>query len=127
MIGAFGAQAVGHGGEAVGVPQVPESRLALEGGELVDDHLGLRLGHRLGDCVGIERVGHDRPGAEASEQVGLGRRLGHAAHVVARGGQLGTSSVPMAPVAPATNTFMGASFTIHHRQSPLETRHHCCL
>ncbi|HXQ56428.1 MAG TPA: NAD(P)H-binding protein, partial [Actinomycetes bacterium] len=41
MLRALGAQAVGHGGEAVGVPHLPQARVALEGGELVDDHLGL--------------------------------------------------------------------------------------
>jgi hypothetical protein len=81
----------------------------------VDDHLGLGLGHGTGDRVGIERVGHDRPGTEGPEHVGLGRRPGHADHVVAGGGELGTSWVPIAPVAPATNTFMGASFPIHLR------------
>jgi hypothetical protein len=55
----------------------------------VDDHLGLGLGHGTGDRVGIERVGHDRPGTEGPEHVGLGRRPGHADHVVAGGGELG--------------------------------------
>jgi hypothetical protein len=85
---ALGAQAVGHGGKAVGVPHLPQARVALEGGELVDNHLRLGLGHGTGDRVGIERVGHHRLG-KGPEHVGLGRRAGHADHVVARGGELG--------------------------------------
>jgi hypothetical protein len=89
VVGALGAQTVGHGGDAVGVPHVPQVQLALEGGELVDDHLGLGLGHGAGDRVGIERVGHHRPGAQGPQGVGLGRRTSHSDHVVAGGGELG--------------------------------------
>jgi hypothetical protein len=73
VIDALGAQAVGRGAEAVGVPHVPQARLARQGGELVDDHLGLGLGHGTSDRVGIERVGHDRPGTQGPQSVGLGR------------------------------------------------------
>jgi hypothetical protein len=86
VVGALRAQAVGRAGEALGVPQV---RLARQRGELVDDHLGLGLGHDPGDRVGIEGVGHDWPGAEGLEHAGLGRRPGHADHLVTGGGELG--------------------------------------
>jgi hypothetical protein len=39
--------------------------------------------------VGVERVGHDGPGAEHAQQVLLGRGLGHADDLVAAGHELG--------------------------------------
>jgi hypothetical protein len=47
------------------------------------DHLRLGGGHRLGDRVGIESVGHDRARSQAAHQVPLRLGLGHPDHLVA--------------------------------------------
>jgi hypothetical protein len=85
VIGALRAQAVGQREAAIDVAEVDP----LERGELVDDHLGLGLGDRMRDRVGVERVGHDGPGAEHAQQVLLGRGLGHADDLVTAGHELG--------------------------------------
>jgi hypothetical protein len=88
VVDTLGAQAVGHRGDAVGVTDVSQARLTLQGGELVDDHLRLGLGHGTGHRVGIERLRHNRPSAQSPQHVAPGRRASHADHIVAGGGQL---------------------------------------
>jgi hypothetical protein len=86
VVGALGAQAVGHGEELVGVLHV---HVTAEGGELVDDDLGFGLGHGPGHRVGVEGVGHHGTGAQGPDGVGLARRAGHAHDVVTSGIELG--------------------------------------
>jgi hypothetical protein len=62
---------------------VAHVELARQRRELMHDHLGLGGRHRLGDRVGIERVGHDRPRSKAAQEVLLRRAPGHPDHVVA--------------------------------------------
>jgi hypothetical protein len=80
VVGALGAQTVGQREEAVGVPQVRRSRQRRG---LMHDHLGLGLGHRPGDRVWVERVGHHRPGSQRPQRRPLGRRPGHPHYLVA--------------------------------------------
>ena len=108
VVGALGAEPVGQREVALEVAQVDGAR---QRGELVDDHLGLGLGDRLGDRVGVERVGDDRPRAKAADEVLLLRRARHAHDVMPVGDELrGRAAAPSAPVAPATKTFMASPF-----------------
>ena len=58
-------------------------------GELMDDHLGLGLGHHVGHRIGVERVDDDRLGAERPQRAGLGSRAGRADDLVAARHELG--------------------------------------
>ena len=80
VVGALRAQPVRGLEETVDVAHV---ELARQRRELMHDHLGLGGRHRLGDRVGVERVGHDRARAQAAHQVLLRRAPGHPDHLVA--------------------------------------------
>jgi hypothetical protein len=60
MVGALGAQPVGDGRHPL---HVPHPHRPAQRGELVDDYIGLGLGHRVGHRVGVKRVNDDRFGA----------------------------------------------------------------
>jgi hypothetical protein len=85
MVRRLGPQPVGHGRRerAVGVPRLTDAHLPGQRRELMHDHLGLGGRHRLGDRVGIERVGHHRPRSQAAHQVLLRCAPGHPDHLVA--------------------------------------------
>jgi hypothetical protein len=53
------------------------------------DHLGRGRRHGLRDRVGVERVGHDRAGAQAADEILLRRGAGHPDHLVASRHELG--------------------------------------
>jgi hypothetical protein len=78
----------------------------------MDDHLGLGLGHRLCDRVRVERVGHDRPRAEAAQQVLLVTRAGHADDLVATGDQLRHEPAPEHPGCSCDEHLHGVSFFV---------------
>ena len=86
VLGALDAQAVGVGERAVEVAQVREPG---ERGELVDDGVGPRGGHRGDDRVAVEAVRDDGLGAGRAQGRGLGRGAGHAGHLVAGGHEEG--------------------------------------
>ena len=80
VVGALRTQSVRGLEEPVDVAHV---EVARQRRELVDDHLGLGGRHRLGDRVGVERVGHDRARPQAAHQVLLRCAPGHPDHLVA--------------------------------------------
>jgi hypothetical protein len=63
VVGALGAQPVGERELAVEASHVDRRRY---GGELVHDHVGLRLAHGSPYGVGIQRVGHHGLCADAA-------------------------------------------------------------
>ena len=83
MIGALGPQTVGHREAAIEVAQVER----LDRGQLVDDHVRARLGDGGRDLVGVERVEHDRRGAELIQRRPLGLASRRADDLVAAGDQ----------------------------------------
>jgi hypothetical protein len=80
VVGALGAQPVGHREVAVEVAGV---HLA-DRGQLVDDRLRLGARYRLGHLVGRERVGDDRHSAHLAQHRLLGRAARHAVHLMPR-------------------------------------------
>jgi hypothetical protein len=80
VIGALGSQAVGL---LEGLVEVAQVQVSAQGGQLMDDDLGLGLRHRTRDRVGVERVGDHRLRAELADDVLLGWRPRHADHVMA--------------------------------------------
>ena len=79
VVGARRAQAVRHREVAVEVARVHS---AGERGRHVDDGLGLLGGDRGRDGLGVEGVRHDRPPAEAADEVGRLAPADHADDVV---------------------------------------------
>ena len=102
VVGALRAQAVGHREEAIDAAHV---HLAGHCGELVDDDLRPGLQDDVLDPLGVERVGHDRLGAERMDRAGV-RRARHADDLVTAGDELGDELRAVAPAAPATNTLI---------------------
>ena len=80
VVGALRAQPVRRLEEPVDVTHVERARQRRE---LMHDHVGLGGRHRLGDRVGIERVGDDGASAQAAHQVLLRCAPGHPDHLVA--------------------------------------------
>ncbi|MER6569825.1 hypothetical protein ABT288_27450 [Streptomyces sp. NPDC001093] len=93
-VGAFGAEPVGGG-------RHPLHALHICGlaqcGELMEDHLGLGLGHRGGRRVGIARIDDDRFCTERAQGTGLGGRVPRADDLLAARHELGYE--PSADVA----------------------------
>ena len=84
VVRALDAQPVGQRELAIDVSHVDRRRYR---GELVHDHVGLRLAHDPLDGVGIQRVGHHRLSAETEQLVALGFRARHPDHIVSIGDQ----------------------------------------
>ena len=61
---------------------------------------------RRHDRVAIERVGDDRLGACGEQRLRLAGRAGQRRHLVSGATSSGSSGLPIAPVAPATKTFI---------------------
>ena len=85
MVGALGPQPVGHREAAVEVAHVE----CGDRGQLVDDHIGPRLGDGIGDLLGIERVDDHRRGPEVRQRRLLGLAPRGADDLVAGGDQPG--------------------------------------
>jgi hypothetical protein len=64
IVGALGAKPIGLGEDAV---EVAGGARVRERGRLMDDRVGLGGGDRLAYCPGVERVEHDRLGAETAQ------------------------------------------------------------
>jgi hypothetical protein len=79
-VGAFGAQPVGGRRHSLGLSK---GRPSAYRRELVDDRLGLGLGNGVGNGLRVERVDHDRLGAERAQRAGLARGAGRADDLVA--------------------------------------------
>jgi hypothetical protein len=65
------------------VPRVLQGHLPRQRRELMHDHLRLGGRHRLGDRVGVESVGHDRPRPQRPQPILLRRCPGHPDHLAA--------------------------------------------
>jgi hypothetical protein len=79
MVGALGAQSVRGREVTLHAARIERS----DSGELVDDHLRLRLGDCARHRVRVEGIGHDRPRSQIPERVLLRRGPGHPDHLVA--------------------------------------------
>ena len=84
-------------------------------GQLVDDDVRLRAGHRLGDLIAIEGVGDHRHGAQLDEQRPLRRAARHAMDVMTRGDQARHK-------LPADRSRRSCHKYPHHRLSSLEVK-----
>jgi hypothetical protein len=80
MVEALRPQPIGRREVAV---EVAEVQRAGQRGQLMHDHLGLRLGHHPRHVLGIEGVGRDRHRAQIAHRLLLGRVARHAGHLVA--------------------------------------------
>jgi hypothetical protein len=118
VVGALGAQPVGHSEGAIDVPQVERSG---QGRELVDDHLGLGFGNSQRDGVGIERVCYHRPRAQTPHQVALRLAASHACHVVPVRHELGHELGSEGTGGACDKYLHDSSFRL---ASPPETRWH---
>jgi hypothetical protein len=84
VIGALGPQAVGQLEGTIGMARV--QRFGNRG-QLVDDHVRPRPGHRRGDLIGIERVRDHRHGAQPVEHRLLRLAARHAMNLMTGGDQ----------------------------------------
>ena len=109
VVGALGAQPVGERELAFEVPHVD---LRGYGGELVHDHVGLRLAHDPAHGVGIERVGHHGLRAEAAQLVSLGFRAGHPHDIVPVGDQQGNELLAERTGGPGDEYLHGDSLLV---------------
>ena len=76
----------------------------------MDDRLGRGLEHRLAHGARVEQIERDRLAPERPQTFGVARRPVGADHLVPSFDQLGTSRLPIAPLAPATKTLIVFSF-----------------
>ena len=79
MVGALGAKPVGQREVPI---EVADVEIGRDGGQLMNDHLGLRLSHHRGHLVGDERVGHDGLGSKRANLILLGSGARHPDHLV---------------------------------------------
>jgi hypothetical protein len=86
VLGALGAQAVGHGEALVDVAEV---EVAAQRGHLVDDRVGRRSRDGAHDGLAVQAVHQDGVGPEVAQTRGLRLGAGRAGDRVAAGDQCG--------------------------------------
>ena len=105
MVGTDRPQLVGRGKGAVEMLEI-RGPGGLQGGHLMDDHLGPGNQHGGTDRGLIERVGDNRSGAEAGDKLGVFGRWVSPMTICPPRISSRTSREPTAPVAPATKIRM---------------------